>query len=342
MSNDRRALLWVAIGFVVSALLLDSHGLRTWAERLEIGSGRKTALAVATAVQQASQVTGSARVREVAVANIGREETARWAKWQTREPIASPDVGATVAPPSQPIPEPIEEPMLAVTASGVSEPPQFAEDRPLRVALVGDSMMAVGLGPLLKRTLGDRPGVELLPAFRSGTGLARPEIFDWQSEYPKLLQGRQPDVVICAIGANDGQGFVEAGKVHAFGSPSWETIYRRRLDGMVALITRDARKVIWVTLPVMRSAKFSAKVAILNDLARSVLAAYPQVQIVDSDLTLADESRAYRAYAYDAKGKLVSLRQEDGIHLTDAGARMLVARILPDTGLLRLAQVTAR
>ena len=46
-------------------------------------------------------------------------------------------------------------------------------------------MMAVGLSDmLLRETAGDR-NVRIVKAFRSGTGLARPDVFDWIREYQR-------------------------------------------------------------------------------------------------------------------------------------------------------------
>jgi hypothetical protein len=74
------------------------------------------------------------------------------------------------------------------------------------VALVGDSMMAVGLSDVLLRQTATDQNLRIVKAFRSGTGLARPDVFDWMEEYPAMIASEKPDAVIVAIGANDGQG----------------------------------------------------------------------------------------------------------------------------------------
>ena len=75
-------------------------------------------------------------------------------------------------------------------------------------------------------------------AFKSGTGLARPEIFNWQTEYPAMLAGAKPDVVVVAIGANDGQGFVDNSVVYPFGSDGWMKIYEQRLTDFLAMLAQ--------------------------------------------------------------------------------------------------------
>jgi len=46
------------------------------------------------------------------------------------------------------------------------------------VALAGDSMMAVGLSATLLRQAAGHKDLRMVKAFRSGTGLARPEVFN--------------------------------------------------------------------------------------------------------------------------------------------------------------------
>ena len=274
------------------------------------------------------------KLREMALANIGRE-TASTQVATISEAVAKPIHSVPIID----APTVITEEITASTdlkpaelqPASVTSPvaAALATDSKLGIALVGDSMMAVGLAPYLKRTLGKQENVHLITAFRSGTGLARPEVFDWIAEYPKLLDGQTVNLVICAMGANDAQGFVENGKVQAFDTPEWHATYRQRVLDLAKLLTRDGTKVVWMTLPVMRSDKFSAKTARINQILKEVLTDLADVQVLDANTVLADEAGHFRPFAKDAKGKLVSLRQGDGIHVTDAGAQLLADKLLP-------------
>jgi len=51
--------------------------------------------------------------------------------------------------------------------------------------------------------------------------------------------------------------------------------------------------------------------------------------VLDANTVLADEDGRFRPFIKDSKGKLVSLRQNDGIHVTDAGARLLADKLMP-------------
>jgi hypothetical protein len=76
-----------------------------------------------------------------------------------------------------------------------------------------------------------------------GTGLARPDVFDWMEEYPAMIGSEHPDAVIVAIGANDGQGFQEDGKVLAFGSDAWVQVYQQRIAAFLSLLTQNGATV---------------------------------------------------------------------------------------------------
>jgi hypothetical protein len=333
-TENRRSLLLLAIGFVISAVLLDAQALVTWAQRLQVGSAREAALQVTNEILAVARNLGTASVRDMALAGIGREGSVPKQAASPVAPVATPepavDAVASAAPQDPPALIAVKntDPGYIRTSTGPANPPRDPEST-LGIALVGDSMMAVGLAPYLKRTLGKQENVRLITAFRSGTGLSRPEVFNWIAEYPKLLDGQPVKLVICAMGANDAQGFVENGKVQAFDTPGWDAIYRQRVLDLAKLLTREGTKVIWLTLPVMRSDSFSAKTARINKIVREVLADMADVQVLDANSVLADDAGRFRAYTTDAKGKLVSLRQSDGIHVTDAGARLLADKLMP-------------
>jgi hypothetical protein len=193
------------------------------------------------------------------------------------------------------------------------------------VALVGDSMMAVGLGPYLTRALSATPGVRVVRAWRSGTGLARPEVFDWREQYPKLVGDAHPDLVVCAIGANDAQNFLLDGKPVAFGDETWNQEYQHRVAGLLETMAPGDTPVLWLALPSMRSEKFAQRVLRLNGVVKEALARERRIVWLESNPLLGGGAADYVEFQKNRQQKLERLRQDDGIHLSDAGA----ARIGP-------------
>jgi hypothetical protein len=247
---------------------------------------------------------------------------------------AAPAAAAAVALPVAPAaaPAPIADALPRLTPLPPLGP--LPVGRPRQVALVGDSMMAVGLSAVLLRTTAADPKLHMVKAFRSGTGLARPDVFDWLTEYPAMIGSTHPDVVIVALGANDAQGYVDAaGQTLTFGSDAWVASYRARVAAFLSLLKATGRQVLWVGLPPMRSPVYDAHTAEINRITYSVVSASPgaawwnptpYIGGADGafrDLGTVETPTGHRAIAH--------LRAEDGIHLSDDGAGLLTQVLMP-------------
>lgn len=312
--------LFVALA---ACLLLEAEGLQTWARRLEIGPLRSVALPATEAWQALLGGSGVEVPRRVALALKAdwAEALLPHAGVVAREQTpAGPAVSAIIAGSSPAMAPEASQSSSAAADGGLMSVGVAANAQ--QVVLAGDSMMAVGLAPVLRRGL----GVQVIKAYRSGTGLARPEVFDWLVQYPQIIGQARPELVICALGANDGQNVQVGKEVLEFGTPEWDDFYRARLMAYLDLLTTDGRKVLWVGLPVMRSASFARKMRHLNALILSVLKAYPQVSWLDPNPVLGSADAGFAQYKPDDRGRMIKLRADDGIHMTDEGAAFL----LPD------------
>lgn len=293
--------------------VLEAEGIHTWAQRLTVGPLRAQVLPL---TQRWAEVVGTVYLQtprrhilqakaELAPAMLPTEPVA-----VARLPVAPPAVAEPVARPAAA--EPAQTP-AAVPPHGVA------------VVLAGDSMMAVGLAPTLKRWLAEQQNVHVIRAYRSGTGLARPEIFDWTVEYPLMLGKAKPAIVICSMGANDAQSVQVGKKVLAFGTPDWDDFFRERLTRYLDVVTVEQPQVLWVGLPEMRSPVFAAKIAHMNELIKTTLQRYPNTTWLDPAVRLADaENKGFQQFRTNAQGKLIKIRADDGIHLTDDGAAYLL------------------
>lgn len=305
--EGRKTLAATLAALLLFVLPLESRGLRAWAERLEVGDARTVALAASAHLATLAEQTPLPRARSALLAAL-----------------AAPPAHETTAPAAAPAAESValrQTPIQRITLTT----PAAAGLRPVTVALVGDSMMAVGLGPYLTRELSAMPGVRVVRAWRSGTGLARPEVFDWRAQYPKLLGSAHPDLVICAIGANDAQNFLLDGKPVAFGDETWNREYQRRVAGLLETVAPGDTPVLWLALPSMRSEKFARRVLRLNGVVKQALARERRTVWLESNPLLGGGAVDYVEFQKNRQQKLERLRQDDGIHLSDAGA----ARIGP-------------
>lgn len=327
--NSVHQLAVVMAGFTLTILLLEANGLAQWAERLDVGPARQAAVTVTEAINRAVHPLGVEVIRSESLTGLARlgwsDDPASLAAARrsllgdsTRAcsvaPMRSPLAPRPLAPVSVATPVPLQTalPPLPLVASGQTR----------TVVLVGDSMMAVGLSDVLLRATADDPHIRMIKAFRSGTGLARPDVFDWMQEYPAMLGDEHPDVIVVAIGANDGQGFVDRDKVLAFGSDAWVKVYQRRVAAFLGMLTQDGARVVWMGLPPMKSAQYNARIAEINRIAYAEVSEFPQAVWWNPAPYVGDAAGGYREFETAANGRSMRLRAPDGIHLSDDGAAL--------------------
>jgi len=318
-------LLHFALGLVFTAFLVNAAGIRQWAERLEIGDPyvpRQALVEMTGAWEEAVEYTGLNGLRRSALGY--RHALVQVQKMDEPVPTSKPDH----LPPSMAVTSasdrlsPLKsDPKLPLSPKGLT-----AESH---IALVGDSLMAVGLAPNLIKMIERNALGKVVRAYKSGTGLARPDVFNWITEYPKMLGGRTPAIVICAIGANDGQGIQVDKKPLQFGTPAWEEEYAKRVGEFLALLLEADAKVYWVLLPRMRNPVYDKRTQNLNAFLQAKFKHVKNLKFITPDAMIAGGPvTTYVEYALIDGKQSERLRAEDGIHLTDSGARRLAASLL--------------
>ena len=339
--NSLSQLAAVMGGFALTIVLLESEALLKWAQRLDVSEAANIAVQATGELHRRVRPLGLERARRTALASLDRvgwgDDPARMQAAQrafnNTGSMRELPCAAVVANGSRVVPG--SSAALLPHAARISITPEtpkrtalerlapIADGQPRTVALAGDSMMAVGLSDILLRETAADPHVRVVKAFRSGTGLARPDVFDWMQEYPAMLGSERPDAVIVAMGANDGQGMVEDGKVLAFGSDAWVATYQERISAFLSLLTQNGATVVWVGLPPMKSAQYDQKVALINRVTYSVVSNTPHTTWWNPLPYIADQAGAYRDFETTPDGRTTRLRQADGVHLSDEGAMLL-------------------
>ena len=329
--------------FVLAILLLESGGLENWANHLEPGPLRTVAAPAAYALNKTLGPLGAAVARDrtldeaarlgwsddaVRVAHVTAPATEQAAASQPQ----SGQLSAATAPQraSKSFVLAVGAPIVGSVPNDVSLAPlgPVEHGRPRVVVLTGDSMMAVGFGTgLMRRASGDK-NLRFLRVFKSGTGLARPDVFNWMDQYPAMLGSEKPDVVIVAIGANDGQSFVEDGQVLKFGTEEWRKTYQSRVAEFLAMVENTGARVLWIGLPPMRADNFNQRIAVVNRIAYTVVSQDPKASWWSTSSFVGDASGSYREFAQMPNGTIVRLRQPDGIHFAEDGASAMTAVLM--------------
>ena len=319
----------------VIGLIIEAGGLSIWAQRLEVGVLREIASPITQVWEQVVSVFHLDAPRRWAL--IAK---ASLADVMMPEPITEQGVDTALTATENNTTTVVAQTKTNTTKKSkrsgrktkgeVALPVavNFSGNEKIQIALVGDSMMAVGLAPVLRRALAKEDNMNVIRAYRSGTGLGRPDVFNWMEEYPKMRGVHKPHIIICAIGANDAQGFQIDKTVYAFGTPQWNAVYAERVRNFLNLLGQDGARIIWLGMPAMREPNFSKRMMAVSALTKSVVTEYPQVTWLDPNLFLNDAGNGFTQFRFNQKGKMIRLRGDDGIHLSDDGAAFLVPSIL--------------
>lgn len=326
----------VVLVALATAMLLDSQGALAAAQEVRYPAVRTPLVTVLRPVDRVAEAIGldvpyDALARAFGNPRVGSSETdpdglAAKAKALARH------AERRAAPSPSPSDRPSPIPYLV---DGVSLPaalPQPEPGRPLRVLVTGDSM-AGEPGYALSDLLGsaDRSDLDVHDEPYAGTGLTRPDAFDWSLKAASQAATEHPDVAVIFLGEND--GFPLDG-VSPY-SADWQRLYSARVQAVIdAYQAGGVKLVIWAAPPIdaqTNSAEGSNVNAIFRNIGaavRDAVGAVPATAMVDQYDLFSVGGRYSTAVPDPTTGATVTnARLADGSHLTRAGG-MIVARLL--------------
>jgi lysophospholipase L1-like esterase len=200
----------------------------------------------------------------------------------------------------------------------------------LAVLATGDSMIQI-VDSFLREQLA---GAAVRSEAHVSTGLSKPSLLDWPENAKRQARRVHPDVVVMFIGANDGYPMGRAGCCGA----AWVAEYARRARSMMRSYARGGRaRVYWLLLPAARGGFFRETFPAVNEgLRRAARGLEDDVRIVDLEAFFTPGGQ-FRS-SMEVGGKVVTVRQKDGVHLNTTGAELasgLVAQALRRDRILR-------
>ena len=220
---------------------------------------------------------------------------------------------------------------LAAEEEGPTAPPSNGYN----VFIIGDAL-AGGLWAGTTRTGSQYPEFAITGRFKEGSGLARPDIYDWASAVPKILERHYVNVAIVLIGTNDGQDIRSDSGRLAFGSEEWAAAYRAQVDEIVGVFMEQGVTVYWVGLPPMQSASHDDAVSTIAALQRERVLANG-AKYIDVRPQFANSDGGFAQSGIGINGNEERLRSLDGIKFIKAGndklSMMVFDAISADLGL---------
>ena len=288
--------------------VIDSPALARSAAQGPIGTRRSVALDVLHPVARVTAALGLDRVTHVADDLLGHHHpTAR---------VSAPPVAVTVPP----------APRVTVPPPPITLRVPTAAD-PLRVLVVGDSL-GLSFGRSLATKLDATGLVKASVDGREGTGLARPDAFDWIAQLRADIVRDHPEVVVVSFGGNDDQDVQVSGRFIPFNSPTWQAIYASRVAQVISTVRGANAELLWSGLPVVRSAAKTDRLMAVMSITKAAMTGTNGALFIDNRVTLADSAGHYATALPDASGNSVLVREPDGIHETPAGADRLADKAI--------------
>lgn len=203
------------------------------------------------------------------------------------------------------------------------------------VAVLGDSL-AENLAPGLTEALSERPEVGLVREIRPGVGLLKEHEKSWRVIADEVM-ARDPAVAAAVVfigptgdppakrPAKEAPAKVEPeieGAIPDIVPVPWTDQYAVRVDEIALAFRQKGIPLLWVGLPPVEDEALMAEHAALNDIIRQRVAALGG-RFIDVWEGFVDEEEKFTAQGPNIQGRMVRLRNADGVHFTRAGARKL-------------------
>ncbi len=228
----------------------------------------------------------------------------------------------------EPAPPPVrqpQEPRRTAPQPAASLPPPVPEitkaEGATRLAVFGDSL-AIDLGKALERFYADDPNLVVINQGVGDSGFVRDDFFDWDSAIGEQIAANSFDLAIVMIGANDRQEISAGGQSYKSLTEPWKAIYQQRLTAFLDKLRAANKPVIWVGLPPMSKAEYSAALAQISAMQR--LASFSGgAEFLDIYERFLGEDGKFSAYGPDVNGQSARMRKDDGIHFSTAGSDKL-------------------
>jgi len=227
--------------------------------------------------------------------------------------------------PSQP--SPVQQPQRAspkqAPAASLAPPKPQVEKAAdaTRLAVFGDSM-AIDLSKALERRYADDANLVVINQGVSASGFVRDDYFDWNAALRQQIAADSFDLAVVIIGVNDRQELKANGETLAPLSDGWVKAYQGRLTAFLGQLRAANKPVIWVGLPPMARAQYSAAINQIANVQR--LASFSGgAEYLDIYERFLGEDGKYSDFGPDVNGQNARMRKDDGIHLSTAGSDKL-------------------
>jgi uncharacterized protein len=206
-----------------------------------------------------------------------------------------------------------------------------------RTVLVTGDSLAMPLDVEVARRLAGRRGTRVVRDARLGTGVSKTDLLDWRKLSVQQVHKYRPDAIVVFIGANEGFPMPGPGgrQVQCCGF-AWKGVYEARVRRIMANYRQGGKaRVYWLTLPLPRDRDRQEIAHTVNSALDGAYRPFrSEVRVLDMEEVFTPDDRYRDAMNVDGRKRIV--RNADGIHLNEAGAKvaakLVLARMARDFG----------
>jgi hypothetical protein len=198
---------------------------------------------------------------------------------------------------------------------------------PKNILLIGSSSMRGDLGLALEKILKKEAELNVHRHAKIGTGLARPDFYDWFTISTKLAEEHQSELVIAQFIGNDCQALINADRsIEARRRDShWAESYKSRAMTFIEDLQKDGAEVVMIGMPIVENRGFRNRIQNANSLVKEAAEETGAHFISIWDLSTSPNG-AYKT-EIKSNGRIRKFRHPDGIHLSRAGASFIAKGI---------------
>lgn len=213
----------------------------------------------------------------------------------------------------------------ASDANGPATAPTEVDDS-FDILVIGDGLGG-GLGAGFTRRAEVEGDFTVALRFNEESGIARPEVYDWSTTLPKILEGKAYDAVVVLLGSNDRQTIRADNLRHAFGSPEWVAAYRAQTDRILDTVKAAGAKIYWVSIPPMANPEYDEAMAAILQIQKERVEAKGAI-FVDIRPAFLDRNGHYTDVGPDDNGDVRKLRASDGVSFFKQGNNRMAQLVL--------------
>ena len=201
--------------------------------------------------------------------------------------------------------------------------PKATLARPLSIYVGGDSIAggpALGFRELAKT---DKT-ILYFEDVKKSTGIVNSWFFDWETYLQNEISDRPYDVIILSMGGNDWQPFYKGPSTIA--GTEWMAEYKRRVEAILASVSRPGRLIVWVGLPAFRPVSLKELPDVVNTITKDIFVSRPRTTWVDAS-EIVSPSGVWVKHLKDSDGLERQVRVSDGVHYQWHGAELVTAAV---------------